>query len=337
MLPITDYKELISAITRRGYGEAEWYFLIIVNPNNRIPAVESFLANYDYLHLRTGNIKYFIPGFRNDFDLRGKLLGKYMNGIRLNEGEPWKHFNLMGMLTTVEWLEQECHDYKYREGIDLIIIKSQRTTETTILDVSNLIPVRLEDIYNNGGNIINTIRQIGEIVERCQNIAEAKREIKNHLSPFSNIVKVFIAGSNLLSEERMVVRSQLQQIGNTAQIYITAYTYEDFQREFRRNGHQEEYNQFITNEADYVVFIINGRVGGITFNEFQVAVEAFKNNQTSPKILVYCKDVDRSQGEINEIIRKINELGQYYVSYRDIQDLEYNVYRDFTRMILKRR
>ncbi len=53
-------------------------------------------------------------------------------------------------------------------------------------------------------------------------------------------------------------------------------------------GRQREYNNYISQIADYAIFILDGAVGGITFKEFTIAMEAYKS-QRKPEIYVYCK------------------------------------------------
>ena len=114
-------------------------------------------------------------------------------------------------------------------------------------------------------------------------------------------IKVFIAGSKDLYHERNAVRSQLQQISNRTNIVFASYTYEDFSRDFALDGRQTDYNGFIAHKADFAVFIIDGKIGGITFEEFKVAVESFKR-EMKPRIFTYCKDVNVDDPEINQII-----------------------------------
>ena len=335
MMTISNYKELVSAVEHGVYRDDEWFILIIVNPTSESPAIKPFLVNYGYLHLRTRDIKYFIPGFESGLELKSLL-----SFVRLlfgsNRENPLEHFNKEGMLETVNWLETSCPDYKYREGIDLVIIKSMKVGNKTTLDVRNLISVSLETIQSAGGNIVDAIREIGEILEECRSLDEAKQGINDYLTLSSNIVRCFVAGSKRLPEERNAVRAQLQRVSNMADFHITAYTYEDFRREFRRGGQQAEYNLFIKEEANYAIFIIDGKVGSVTFQEFQIALEAFENGKRKPKIFVYCKDVDNSQDEIRQIIEKTTALNQYYTEYQDIRELEYRVYEDFTREIIER-
>ena len=86
-------------------------------------------------------------------------------------------------------------------------------------------------------------------------------------------IKVFIAGSKSLTVERDAIRSVLQILSNSnsKKVLIRTYTYEEFDQSLSHEGRQKEYNRFIKSEADYVIFVLDGTVGGITLTEFDVA------------------------------------------------------------------
>lgn len=334
MGPITDYRQLLEVIKYNQEEQEQWYILLIFNPINRTPAVDSFLKNYQYLHDRTGNVHYFIPGLKNDAQLKGDIYDSDWRRFQLSEDAPlYMLFDQGGMLKTVDWLEENCPSYEYREGIDLILMKCYGQHSNAKLDVQNLICVPLEEVYHRGGNVIDAITFVRKIVSRNLPFRDAQKEIHSYLERNSGIyqppmLKVFIAGSKDLYHERNVVRSQLQQISNRTKIAFSCYTYEDFSRDFVENGQQAEYNKFIANQADFAVFIIDGKIGGITFDEFNVAMSAFKNNG-KPRIFTYCKDTDSDNPEIRHIINEINENHQYYCDYQDIYHLEHCIHRDF--------
>lgn len=334
MGPITDYRQLLEFVKYNQNEQEQWYILLLFNPLNRTPAVDSFLNNYKYLNDRTGNVHYFIPGLKNDAQLKGDVYGPDWICFQLSENVPYRMlFDPKGMLDTVDWLEHNCPTYEYREGIDLILMKSYGRHGDASLDIKNLVCVPLDDVYKRGGNVIDVITFVRRIVNRNLSFFDAQNEIQTYLERTLGIQqislhKVFIAGSKDLYNERNAVRSQLQQISNRTNIVFNSYTYEDFSRSFIENGQQTEYNKFIANQADFAIFIIDGKIGGITFDEFNVAMSAFMKNRR-PRIFTYCKDIDTENPEIQHIINKINEHHQYYCDYRDIFQLESSIRRDF--------
>lgn len=148
-------------------------------------------------------------------------------------------------------------------------------------------------------------------------------------------LKVFIAGSKALDKERAMIRSALQILSNTnsKHILIRTYTYEEFGTSFTREGRQTEYDRFIKEDADYVIFIIDGKIGGITRNEFDIAWNAFMKNGKKPSIYVYHKQDSSSPAEIQDVVNKINQCNQYYTDYRDLESLRAEVTNAFYRVI----
>lgn len=334
MGPITDYRQFLEVINYNQEEEQQWYILLLFNPMNRTPAVDSFLKNYQYLNDRTGNVHYFIPGLKNDAQLKGDIYNPDWNRFQLSENIPfYMFFDRKGMLDTVDWLENNCHSYEYREGIDLILIKSYGQSGDVRLDLKNLICLPLDEVYKRGGNVIDAITFVRKVVSQNLSFDDAQSKIHSYLEKAFGIyqpslIKVFIAGSKDLFNERNVVRSQFQQISNRTNIQFSSYTYEDFSRDFREDGQQSEYNRFIANQADFAIFLIDDCIGGITFDEFNVAMSAFKEKRT-PRIFTYCKDLNSNNPEIRHIISEINSNHQYYCEYNDLFQLAESIYRDF--------
>lgn len=147
-------------------------------------------------------------------------------------------------------------------------------------------------------------------------------------------IQVFIAGSKMLQVERDAIRASLMELSNKnidKGVLIRTYTFEDFARSFVDGGRQFEYNQFIANKADYVIFVLNNIVGSITLSEFDVAMNSFKL-KGKPSIFVYCNSTNITDS-FEEIISRINESHQYYIEYNDIESLKLNVKADFNEII----
>ena len=200
------------------------------------------------------------------------------------------------------------------------------------------------------------IKEGVEAVEKIQSqlsLGECKEKIKDVLNRHKQ-VKVFIAGSKVLDFERNAIRSELMKLSNSAhhQVDFHGYSFEDFERSLSEEGRQIDYNRFIEEKADCVIFILDGQVGGITLKEFEVALNAFSQNKR-PEIYVYCKksflhnvspvlpkffrqnERIRKYFEMDEEIEKIkqviNEHAQYYIEYNNIDDLQQKVAADFRK------
>lgn len=114
----------------------------------------------------------------------------------------------------------------------------------------------------------------------------------NHSLNSQNIIKIFIAGSLKLGRERDALRSVISIMYNKWQFHdfkILSYTFEDFSNKFKADGGQQtSYDEFIENEADWAVFVLDGHVGGITRSEFNKALAAHKKTG-KPNILALQK------------------------------------------------
>lgn len=147
-------------------------------------------------------------------------------------------------------------------------------------------------------------------------------------------IRVFIAGSKMLQVERDAIRASLMELSNKnidKGVLIRTYTFEDFSRSFVDGGRQQEYNQFIAEMADYVIFVLDNTVGGITLSEFNLAMEAFMS-KGRPSIFVYCNSANATNS-FDEIISRINENHQYYIEYNDIASLKLQVKADFNEIL----
>lgn len=138
-------------------------------------------------------------------------------------------------------------------------------------------------------------------------------------------IKCFIAGSKTLQQERDALRAVTCVMYNkwdSRNFRILSYTFEDFKREHTLVPPQEMYNKFIEEEADWALFIIDGEIGGITVNEYRVAMDSFKRNGR-PKILALAKVGSENNEKVAEIRDEINKEHQYWTDYTDIVSLKY--------------
>ena len=154
-----------------------------------------------------------------------------------------------------------------------------------------------------------------------------------------NILKVFIAGSKALADERDAVAASLIKVANQSNgnISYEVKSFEDFDSYLNEGGRQAEYNEWIV-KADFVIFILNHQVGGITKNEFMTAIKAFMLKGT-PEIFVY-SNASKSisyvlskliKNSVEEIRRMISSQNQYYTEYYGIDGLRQTVFKDFVK------
>ena len=149
--------------------------------------------------------------------------------------------------------------------------------------------------------------------------------------------KVLIAGSTLLADVFNTVSDALRLVSNnnSKNVLIRAYTYEDIDNMFSQGGgKQEKINRYIREDADYVIFVLEEEIGGVTKTEFDIAWETFMT-QGRPGIYVYHRPAKIISPEIQEVIDKINDCHQYYTKYNDLEFLKLRVQVDFMKLINK--
>ena len=134
--------------------------------------------------------------------------------------------------------------------------------------------------------------------------------------------KVFIAGSLELESARDAVRSSLQNVSNTYDRYgysIKSYTFENFENSFCPGGQQSNYNDFILNQADFVIFILGGEPHSKTKEEFENAIAGFEQCN-KPRIYVYNNiEADSDNEGILYFKKRMNELNQYWTNFKNGQ------------------
>lgn len=149
---------------------------------------------------------------------------------------------------------------------------------------------------------------------------------------FSRQVNVFFAGSKSLQTERDIYSntiSQLQTKWKDKYIHLYGYSFQNFEHEFVYNGHQCTYNEFIQRYSDIVIFVLNGNVGGKTKEEFDIAMNAFKE-QRRPLIYVYSRLSDAPNVDVERTRDRVNEESQYWQDYADNEQLRLLIKNDLT-------
>ena len=149
-------------------------------------------------------------------------------------------------------------------------------------------------------------------------------------------ISIFIAGSTELDEEMTRVKATVSDL-------VQRYGLRGYRLEasnFENHGDfQTTYDDFIRDEADIVLFILEGSIGRHTEKEFVIAMDSYAKNQR-PEVYVFVKpgkeNDDAYQHLLGVVRNKMSEVGQYYVKYTDIDDLENKVRSRLDRYLLKR-
>lgn len=179
------------------------------------------------------------------------------------------------------------------------------------------------------------------IIHQCMNgrsgtwlipVLKASQENENHVEYNPNgkiILKCFIAGAKSLERERDAIISGIndQNIANKhSRRCIECYTFNNFDPHLTKEGQQAAYNDFIKNQADVVIFALDEVIGGITKQEFSVAVEALKSKDYKAPIIFVFSNV-RNEGKVEnpgimEVRDQVNHINQYWIDYSSLEVLK---------------
>jgi len=137
-------------------------------------------------------------------------------------------------------------------------------------------------------------------------------------------ITIFVSGAKRLKEHRMRLKvlandmnGELRRKG--VNITINMYSYMNL------GDDQKEYDDFIREKSDIVLFIIEDKLGDKTREEFLLASESFKKTG-SPKMYVFLKEFYERTPQITDIENLINaESNSYYIEYSNLEDLETKV------------
>ena len=178
--------------------------------------------------------------------------------------------------------------------------------------------------------------------QKC--LDEAQIMIDNIGNDVDNLIKglkrhdvnFFIAGSKELQQERDVfagVISILQSKWKPMGLEINSYSYMNFPRDVTVEGHQQQYNNFIAHHVNVAVFILSGKAGAYTMEEFDVAFNSFKKTG-NPKIYVY--SLNNKDNSCDSLIHtKMMEEKQYWIEYNNIQELRLLIERDLNNCLIE--
>lgn len=151
-------------------------------------------------------------------------------------------------------------------------------------------------------------------------------------------IKCFIAGSKTMMAERNAMRvvvSNMYHNWKSFNFLIEVYSFDNFEHTMSEKGHQEEYNQFIANEADLALFLFDNTVGDKTLEELDTAIDSYKKNKR-PKIIVYVKTHDHYSPVIEELRNRLKKEDVYWVDYTSIEHLSTVFERDLNAQLFKR-
>lgn len=152
-----------------------------------------------------------------------------------------------------------------------------------------------------------------------------------------NIKKIFVAGSKALVTERNLFRIVASEVQSEyckrgVDVNLQVVTFETFHNCFTQKRKQEAYNEYIEGTADVVYFILDGRLGGITEEEFNVAFEAYQRSKKPLLCVFSCRNDVVNEG-VERLRRRVSEVGQYYAEYEDEKELRYLIEKNLRYIV----
>ena len=222
-----------------------------------------------------------------------------------------------------------------KEKKDLLVLSNNRDEKIRQLtqeknNINHYYTEQLEKVLlvNDASELLTAVNEQSSALPLIlQKLIKTSVDFNDNSTSNNKTIKCFIAGSIVLQNERDALRAAISSIHNrwnSRRISIQAFTFEDFDEKFVSGGQQREYNQFIEEDANWVFIIIDGNVGGITLEEYRVAMDAFKKNGR-PNILALAKVGSEDTPETALIKKEINNEHQYWTDYTDIEHLKLQI------------
>lgn len=137
-------------------------------------------------------------------------------------------------------------------------------------------------------------------------------------------ITIFVSGSKKLKEHRVRLKALVNNLNGENRMKGIPVTLNMFSY-VNLGDNQTNYDDFIKNKSDIVIFLVEDRIGEKTREEFLLATHEQKKTG-KPKSLVFIKEAQVKAPETEEVERLVNENSDsYYIDYSNLEDLEYKV------------
>lgn len=308
------------------------YIFILSHPGNNATVGVEILSRINYLDKMSRDVTFIMPGYKRA-QSHDKVVNESDPNLQLTFDE-----NLF--IDMIQDLEDKSNGrFLYNDACELVFIGLQTDGG---YDFSNIQRLDLDILSKRGIDPVKLILAVAQQFRTDKNdTIEINRYVNQILGELimhdsSPAIKVFIAGAKRLKEERSLLREELSKVENQHNLDIRSLTFEDFATSLTGadKGRQADYNKFIENEANVVVFIFDSTAGEITEEEFDIAYNSLKVNK-HPDIFVYvCKRSpfllnifgDRRLQNIKKKIFAYQK--EYYIEYDNLDNLRYLFYSD---------
>ena len=152
-----------------------------------------------------------------------------------------------------------------------------------------------------------------------------------------NYIKLFLASSTVeFHEERLELEAYIDSLNK---IYVRRGVFfdlticEDLSNAMAKERKQAEYNEFIR-DSQYFYILFGTTVGDYTIEEFDVALEAFRESG-APKIYTYFLQLPETQPpqqSVRDFMERVDkELGHFYSTFTHIDSIKLNLLMELCR------
>ena len=227
----------------------------------------------------------------------------------------------------------KCHKYQYEIKKALY---GRKSADSDITSLENNKETESDNLRYLWFLLVLPLLTIGVYYKRKWSLGNTKRDAEkkaishnqSNVALFSHRkeIKIFIAGSIRLVAEREALRATISKMYNQHKndnLVIEAYEFDDFTREYVEGGQQALYDNFIRNEANWVVFITDGTVGDKTLWELENAISVHKETGR-PKILMYSVSqniTDNQKEQMSQFKSVLIRENNYWIDYDDVNTI----------------
>lgn len=281
----TDFNLMIGS---RPKGYKNLFIFLFAHPNNHSDATKEILSRINYLDKMTRDVHFTMPGYEQA-KAGEDVVNEQDRNMKLT-------FDENVFLSHVQELEDRSNGkFSYQDDCELVFVGQKNNGE---YDIDTLTRIDLDYISKDKG--IDPVKLIIAVSHAFRKEESQKLDAKTLVTHIigelcvekpKSILRVFIAGAKKLKLERLLLREQLSKLSNQFNLDIRTVTFEDFQTSLtgKEKGRQEDYNRFIKEKADIVIFVFSSIAGRITEEEFDVAYNSFQASNR-PEIFVYVKN-----------------------------------------------
>lgn len=135
-------------------------------------------------------------------------------------------------------------------------------------------------------------------------------------------IRCFIAGAKDQERQREILTSIFGNKQTKWNVMFETKSFLDFDGTLSSDGQQKDYNSYILQKANLVVFVFDHNVGEKTIEEFILAYKGLLS-RNHPDIIVFynARVVKDSNLQVMNIM--MNQLKQYYIEYETDEDLKH--------------